>query len=78
MRRLSMPVVAGAFSSDAKKGAGVGAYGVGAGIAGGGQMGYGAPVGVNGPARFEQDSTGGISNVGLMHARPRKISFGRR
>lgn len=65
IRRLSMPVVANAFSSpDYKK-----AYGVSAGIAGGPQTGGPLPY-------FEPDSTGGIGNV--HNGRARKISFGRR
>lgn len=68
MRRLSMPVVGGAFSSDSKKPALVGG-----GLAppryeqvNGGQL--------NARRSFEQDATGGISNV----TRSRKLSFTRR
>lgn len=73
MRRLSMPAVSAAFSSDTKKTPGPG-YGVGAGIGGGPGTapGYGYSAGVQG---FERDATGGISNV---LARPRKLSLGKR
>ncbi|KAI5118106.1 hypothetical protein M0805_005213 [Coniferiporia weirii] len=71
MRRLSMPVVSNAFSassSDSKK-----TYGSGTGVSASGRTSYAA----EGPfPRFEQDGTGGISNVN--NARPRKLSFGRR